>query len=75
MSFRPLRLRIADFRLGIRVRVTVCSNPRSEIRNSSCSGRDSNSDRALIWCLQGIGLPLCQLSYRSFQSEISKSQI
>lgn len=34
-------------------------------RKSSCSGRDSNSDRALIWCLQGISLPLFQLSYRS----------
>jgi hypothetical protein len=33
----------------------------------ACSGRDSNSDRALIWCLQGISLPLCQLSYRSKQ--------
>ena len=30
-----------------------------------CSGRGSNSDHALIWCLQGISLPLCHLSYRS----------
>ena len=27
-----------------------------------CSRRDSNSDRALIWRLQGISLPLCHLS-------------
>ena len=30
-----------------------------------CSGRDSNSDHALIWCLRGISSPLCRLSYRS----------
>jgi hypothetical protein len=30
-----------------------------------CSGRESNSDHALIWCLRGISSPLCQLSYRS----------
>ena len=40
-------------------------NLKSAIRNPQCSGRDSNSDHALIWCWQGISLLLCQLSYRS----------
>jgi hypothetical protein len=60
MSFRPKKnceSRISDceFRIAYGNR-----NPQF-----SCSGRDSNSDRALIWCLQGISLPLCPLSYRS----------
>ena len=72
---------IADFGLQIAdlMREPI-RNLQSTIRNSSCSGRDSNSDRALIRCLQGISLPLCQLSYRSVQSQTSqisnlKSQI
>ena len=81
MSFRPRRLRIADFRLRIEIaqRSLMIANPQSEIRNpqSSCSGRDSNSDHALIWCLQGISLLLCQLSYRSnknFELRISNCE-
>ena len=67
MSFRPqqnfeLRMSNCEFRIAFRNQIR---NSQFDIRNSSCSGRDSNSDHALIWCLQGISLPLCQLSYRS----------
>jgi hypothetical protein len=57
MSFRP-------FSILDRWRFFAIQNPTPN-PNSKCSGRDSNSDHALIWCLQGISLPLCQLSYRS----------
>ena len=46
-----------------------------DLRNlqRQCSGRESNSDRALIWCFEGISLALCQLSYRSPFSRIGDS--
>ena len=56
---------IADRDLDCRFRVNPAAipqshNPQATIPNSSCPRRDSNSDHALIWCLQGIGLPLCR---------------